>query len=64
MTGRQKSPGKSGELTPESPLTDKLKALSNLVPTLARMTELDRAAAQEKLKECLGLTRQIFNRFS
>ena len=30
------------ELTPESPLTDKLRILSNLVPTLARMTETDR----------------------
>jgi hypothetical protein len=39
------------ELTPESPLTDKLKVLSNLVPTLARMTETDRAAQLEELRE-------------
>ena len=39
------------ELTPESPLTDKLIALSNLVPTLALMTELDRAALLEELRE-------------
>jgi hypothetical protein len=30
------------ELTPDSPTFDKLKALSNLLPTLARMTETDR----------------------
>ena len=38
------------ELTPDLPLTDKLKVLSNLVPTLARMTETDRAALLEKLR--------------
>jgi hypothetical protein len=51
------------ELTPESPLTDKLKVLSNLVPTLARMTELDRLEAQEKLKECLGLPAKFLTAF-
>jgi hypothetical protein len=43
------------ELTPESPTSDKLKALSNLVPTLARMTETDRAALLEELRERLKL---------
>lgn len=52
------------ELTPESPTFDKLKALSNLVPSLARMTELDRAAAQEKLKECLGLPAKFLTAFN
>ena len=52
------------DLTPESLLTDKLKALSNLVPTLARMTELDRAAAQEKLKEGLGLPAKFLTAFN
>ena len=43
------------DLTPESLLTDKLKVLSNLVPTLARMTELDRAVLLEELRERLKL---------
>jgi len=43
------------DLTPESPPTDKLKALAALVPTLARMRELDRVAVQEKLRERLAL---------
>jgi len=51
------------ELTPDSPLTEKLKALSNLVPTLARMTELDRAAALEKLKELLRLPAKFLTAF-
>jgi hypothetical protein len=51
------------ELTPESPLTEKLRILSNLVPTLARMTEVDRVAAQEKLKERLGLPAKYLTAF-
>jgi hypothetical protein len=52
------------KLTPDSPLTDKLKGLSNLVPTLAAMTELDRAAMQEKLKERLGLPAKFITAFN
>lgn len=43
------------ELTPESLLTDKLKALSNLVPILARMKNLEVAALLEELREPLKL---------
>jgi len=39
------------ELTPDSPTFDKLRALSNLVPTLARMSNLEVAALLEELRE-------------
>jgi hypothetical protein len=43
------------ELTPDSPTSDKLKALSNLVPTLARMSNTEVAALLEDLRERLKL---------
>ena len=43
------------ELTPDSPLTDKFKALANLVPTLARMTHLEEADLLESLRVRLQL---------
>ena len=43
------------ELTSESHTFDKLKALSALVPTLASMTELDRAVVLETLRERLRI---------
>ncbi len=43
------------ELTPKSPKSDKFKALSNLVPVLARMKNLEVAALLEELRERLKL---------
>jgi hypothetical protein len=43
------------ELTPESPTFDKLMALSNLLPTLARMSNMEVAALLEELRERLKL---------
>jgi hypothetical protein len=43
------------ELTPDSSLIDKFKALSNLVPILARMTHLEEAALLESLRVRLQL---------
>ena len=44
------------ELTPESPTFDKLKALSNLGPTLTRMSNMEEAILLEELRERLKLT--------
>lgn len=43
------------ELTPESPTFDKLKTLSNLVPTLIRMSNLEVAGLLENLRDRLKL---------
>jgi hypothetical protein len=42
-------------LTPESPTFEKLQALSNLVPLLARLSNLEMAALLETLREGLKL---------
>jgi hypothetical protein len=52
------------DITPETSTPDKLKTLASIVPALARMTELDRVATQEKLKEHLGLPTKFLTAFS